>query len=69
MPFNPSDLPWWGWLLCAVGAGIFSVFCYLSYDEGDGGLLVLVGSVVGAVATLLLTVIGLVRFVKWAWVG
>jgi|HubBroStandDraft_4_1064222.scaffolds.fasta_scaffold3657226_1 hypothetical protein len=69
MPIRPSDLPWWGWLLCAVGAGIVSVVCYMSHEEGDGGWMAFVVSIVGAVATLLLFVIGLVRFVKWAWLG
>jgi hypothetical protein len=29
---NPSDLPWWGWFLRAVGAGIMS---YMSGDAAE----------------------------------
>ena len=69
MPISPSDLPWWGWLLCAVGAGIVSVVCYVLHEESDGGWLTLVVGIVGVVATFVSAALGIVRFVKWAWAG
>jgi hypothetical protein len=67
MPISPSDLPWWGWLLCAIGAGILSGFSYVLYEESDGGWMVFVVSIVSGIATVPLAILGIVRFVKWAW--
>jgi hypothetical protein len=40
MLIRPSDLPWWGWLLCWVGAGtVFTITMFpiglLSEDKDD----------------------------------
>lgn len=67
MPISPSDLPWWGWLLSAVGAGIVSVVCFVLHEESDGGWMVFAVGIISAIATLPLALLGLVRFVKWAW--
>ena len=32
---NPSDLPWWGWFLCAIVAGIIAFFAYMAASEAS----------------------------------
>ncbi len=68
MPFSPSDLPWWGWLLCSIGA--FSV-CFLAVVFADSSqpsarrsliIVVLFGSGLAGLAS---GILGLVLFVKW----
>ena len=70
MPFGPSDLPWWGWLLCALGAALLTAIMaigLLAKEENDwGGLVILV---IAALATVISFLVGIIRFVKWAWVG
>ncbi len=82
MPFNPSDVPWWGWLLLAFGAYCVGVIVHIIADAlevdmpGKGraaGPLVVGGFRVvswlfwlSVAASLLLALVG---FIKWAWSG
>lgn len=69
MPFNPSDLEWWAWLL--IGAvGIMVSFGIFNSRNGKSldGLFMLIGGLTG-IASLLCVVLGVVRFVRWAWNG
>jgi len=70
MPFSPSDLPWWGWLICSFVAFGTCIICVLISDRVSKGewfwaivnlLAGLVGLVTGAMALIL--------FVKWVWNG
>jgi hypothetical protein len=70
-PLSPSALPWWGWLICAlfaaiVGYVIVLIFQDLSTEKKDYSPvmgIVWIIWIAGAFALL----VGLVRFVKWAW--
>lgn len=67
MPFTPTALSWWGWLLCALALLLLSRLAWESSDEHEA-------AGCGAAAFLLLLAlltggIGLVQFVKWAWAG
>ena len=75
LPFSPSDLPWWGWLLCALGCCVLSVIgqAKVTYDsvrgKGGRGYVGKALIVLGGAACFICAVIGVVRFVKWVWVG
>lgn len=72
MPFNPSDIPWWGWLILAVIPGAISFGgATLIHDTTDESTEVVgwILMIVSGIAALLSFVIGIVRLVKWAWIG
>ena len=63
-----SDLPWWGWLLGSA------VFGFLAADglvgiigEPAENLFSLVVALVLLALSILLAVVGIIRFLKWAW--
>ena len=75
---SPSNLLWWGWLLCALILGVVTYVavrfyndCKFNYREykissvqelTSGALAVICGwSCLGC------ALIGIVRFMKWAW--
>lgn len=69
MPFSPSDLPWWGWLLCAAGGFVggflaFRICENVDADNAGRGVLVL-----SWIAAAICAAIGVIRFVKWVWAG
>jgi hypothetical protein len=64
---SPSDLPWWGWLLCAFGAGIISIIAFAFSEKKGAGCMGYSVGVVGMVAGFLCGIIGLIRLVKWIW--
>jgi hypothetical protein len=76
MPFKPSGFEWWQWLLLAIGALIaWAIFYAIGLKLVDdhafgalGWLLVFIGWLAG-LAGLVCAVIGVIRFVKWAWSG
>lgn len=68
MPINPSDLPWWGWLCCSVGAWMF---CFMlgtaagaSGSKRAGSFGVLLALALSATG-LITGAIGVLQFVKW----
>ena len=64
---SPSDLPWWGWMLCGVGGFIVAALAIGLSDDSDGGCLAkLFGFIVG-LASLVCGAIGIIRFIKWVW--
>jgi hypothetical protein len=69
LPFSPSDLPWWVWLvagvvLCVVAAVIFAV----ASEIGEaGGCICAIIALVLSLAGGLCLIIGIVRLVKWVW--
>jgi hypothetical protein len=68
MPISPSDLPWWGWLACAIGGAILMVVGVMAEDSSDepfGSII----AIVGFLAMLTCGAIGIIRFVKWVWSG
>ena len=70
MPINPSDLPWWGWLLCSLAAW---VACFIGAafrdTEGKTGCLAVVFAYVSGLTGFITGAIALIRFVKWVWDG
>jgi hypothetical protein len=68
MPFSPSVLPWWAWLLCAlVLLVLLCVLLTVATDQSGYGTPILTALLI--LATLLTGGIGVVQFVKWAWPG
>ena len=75
---NPTVFTWWGWLLCATGIGIVVAIFYsltLSAHDSRTKLGVLLSDAFGlttivlALASAACFVMGIIRFVKWAWGG
>ncbi len=65
---TPADLPWWGWLLCAVGAGVLGA-ALTSLANKENGCLATVIRNLAFIGALILFVIGIIRFIKWVWAG
>jgi hypothetical protein len=70
VPISPSDLPWWGWLLCAFAAACVASFLVKAADvtvdetaqNGVGCVAMVVGLIAAGCA-----LIGVIRLVKWVW--
>lgn len=68
-PINPSELPWWGWLLCTIVLALISLFSF----EGARNNKDWVGSgclAIGFLTALFAIIVGIIavaRLVKWAW--
>lgn len=67
---NPSDLPWWGWLLCACPTS-FAFFIAKGFVDESGwkGMLAILIAGISLYSSIIMAAIGVVRFVKWAWIG
>lgn len=65
--------PWWGWILVGVGLWfiqlILSAFADGDLAENKHTLFFRSVRVVVIIGTVLTTLIGIVRFVKWVWNG
>jgi hypothetical protein len=69
MPISPSDLPWWGWLLCSLGAWVVCVIAQTFSDADDekGGCLAALISAGSALIGLITGAMAVILFVKWVW--
>jgi hypothetical protein len=70
MPFSPRDFEWYTWLGFAILAAIICRFGWVilinatdSKNTGGGIILLLAAGIAGIFSLL----IGIIRFVKWAW--
>lgn len=74
---SPSDIPWWGWFVCAISAwticGVVGLFAAAATNEdGEGSSAVMLANLISlscALGGVLAAVIGVIRFTKWVWVG
>lgn len=74
---SPSDLPWWGWLLCAVPFYAVGVFMGWQYEgesymqsPSERNLMLFKALWYGFwILALFCALVGVVRLVKWAWIG
>lgn len=69
---SPTDLPWWGWMLCAIGAFVVSFFSVIyasneSNTPGKSGGFAYFLAVMFGLTTVGTGLIGIIRFVKWVW--
>jgi len=80
MPISPSDLPWWGWFLCSIGALGICGFCWMiARGLGRARLIgkglpkvevfATLASIVSGFLAFVLALVGIIRFVKWVWAG
>jgi hypothetical protein len=68
MPFSPSDLSWWGWLLVSFGAWIVCVIAAnLIESSKGGGCLATLVAVASGITGAITGVMGVILFVKWVW--
>jgi len=66
VPISPSDLPWWGWLLCSLGAGVIS-WIAIEVSESKNGCLAALAAFVSGLIAVITGVMGVILFVKWVW--
>ena len=64
---SPSDLAWWGWLLCGMAAAFVAIRAWNSFENGKGESFPLLLAVVSGIASVICGLIGIIRFVKWVW--
>ena len=67
---SPSDLPWWGWLLCSFGAWIVCAIFFVINDESEtayGGCLSAFTFCITGLAGIITGTMALILFVKWVW--
>jgi len=69
MPFSPTALPWWGWLICALVLLFLSLLAFTFVEDDPSGCGLLVLGVLLILGTLITGVIGVLQLVKWAWSG
>ena len=67
MPFSPSDLPWWGWLLCSFGAWIVCAIAAAFAQSKNGGCLAVLVAFISGLAGCVTGIMALILFVKWVW--
>jgi FtsH-binding integral membrane protein len=63
---SPSDLPWWGWMLCSLGAWIAFGFAAQEEQTTQNGLFAILAGITGLVG-LVTGGIAVTLFVKWVW--
>lgn len=70
---NPASLPWWLWLLTGALAALAAGIAYLIANSETVfiGWRRIAGFIffVAAVSSVGALLIGIIRFVKWAWSG
>ena len=67
MFIEPSDLPWWAWLGCALGFAVVGRFAYVGFTAGGGGILLLLLMIASGLLATGCAFVGIIRFVRWAW--
>jgi hypothetical protein len=65
---NPSNLPWWGWLLCSIIPGVISWFASGAAQD-DGNLFEWLVTIAFGIAAAFSALVGMILFVKWVWNG
>lgn len=68
---SPSDLIWWQWMLCGVGAGIIAwivaIAAHIAGVDIEENKLVQVPVGLISLVSAVLWIVGAIRFVKWIW--
>jgi hypothetical protein len=70
MSLSPSDLPWWGWLLCSLAAWVVCLYTSLfgKAAEGEaGGCVLSLAALASGLAGVVTGGMAVVLFVKWVW--
>jgi hypothetical protein len=67
---SPSELPWWGWIVTAFVLFLAALFfIWLSGKKTGGCAVATVLGVIFYITAFGAALIGVVRFIKWAWSG
>ena len=67
MPISASSLPWWGWLLCSLGAFIVGGVAHLFIDGKNNGCLSVLVAALAGLTGIGTGVMGVILFVKSIW--
>jgi hypothetical protein len=66
---SPSDMQWWAWLIVAAIAAFLTIGSGVAAEGKKGGCMSYVLMFLFGLVALVCGVIGLIRFIKWAWEG
>jgi len=67
---NPADMAWWAWWLAVLVASTVSFVAGLvATTKKDSGFLSWSICILFGFGAFICSVIGIIRFVKWAWEG
>jgi hypothetical protein len=61
----PANIPWWAWLLIAVGCWFLQLILSVRTDDGTRGAWTI--RILFIAGTVFSVLIGVIRFVKWVW--
>ena len=64
LPFSPSALPWWGWMLCAAGCAAVALMSNSSHNKYGGSISGAL-TAAGGIAAFILGFIGIYRYMNW----
>ncbi len=68
MMLRSSILEWWQWLLCGLVCWCLSLFLIVVWHKNEKlGRFTGPVSLLAGLAGIVPVVIGLIRFIKWAW--
>lgn len=69
---NTSTLPWWGWILLGIGAGLVRFITATVYEDKKADTKI--SNSVATISSISIlvagfsTLVGLILFVKWVWI-
>jgi hypothetical protein len=69
MAFSPADLSWWAWILCGIASwtACLAALAERGNDDRLPGCFALVIGALSGFAAAGCFLLGVIRFVKWAW--
>ena len=67
MFIEPSDLPWWAWLGCALGFAVVGRFAFVRFAGKGEGVLSLLLLIAFSLMAIGCAFVSIIRFVRWAW--
>ena len=69
MPISASSLPWWGWLLCSLGAFIVGGIAHLFTEGKNNGCLSILVAALAGLTGIVTGVMSVVVLIKTLWKG
>jgi len=67
MPISASSLPWWGWLLCSLGAFVVGGIAHVFTDDKKTGCLNILIAALAGLTGFVTAITGLIVLVRSVW--